>query len=47
MKEKGEAEAPHHDVSGVQFTPKLGLPWDKETDREMPHQFGGGLQELA
>ena len=43
----GVSEAPPVDVAGVWLTHKVGEPWHKETDREMPYQFGVGFQELA
>ena len=47
LQEQGGAESSHGDVAGVLFTHKVGVPWDVETYWAMPHQFGGGLQELA
>ena len=47
MQEQGGAEDSHGDVAGVILTHKVGAPWDEETDWEMSHQSGGGIQELA
>ena len=34
-------------MAGVQLTHKVGASWDEDTDRAMPHQFGGLFQEVA
>ena len=46
MQEHWEAEASNGDVAGVLLTHKVEAPWDKETNGAMPHQFGGGFQDL-
>ena len=47
LNEQGEAEAIYVHVTGVWLTHKVGEPWDDDTYRAMPYQFGGGFQELA
>ena len=47
LHDQGEAVASHGNVAGVWLTHKVGATWDEDTDRVMPHQFGGGFQELA
>ena len=47
LHEQGGAESSHGNVEGVWLTHKVGAPWDEETGRDMPHQFGGGFQGLV